>query len=110
MLSNTRPARVQNAIYWRPATSYTDGIPSGFDGSSRSQSTLPLSLSYARSMRSDHVPTKISPPAVATIPLRVGWYVPVLVIPFAASDGTTPRGTCHLMVPSLRSYAVNCDH
>src|SRR5262245_37713526 len=53
---------------------------------------------------------KISPPAVATIPLRVGWYVPVFLIPFAASDGTTPSGTCHLIVPSFRSYAVNSAH
>src|SRR6185369_12184255 len=58
-------------------------------------------------MRSDDVPTKSSPPPVATGPPRGAW-LPVPVT--GASLLTSPSGICHRIVPLLRSYAVICDH
>src|SRR5262245_5571563 len=91
------------AMYCRPATSYTAGTPSVAAGSAFSQRTLPVSWSYARSLRSDEVPTKSRPPAVTTGPPRGAW------LP-AAIPGNSPSGICHRMVPLFRSYAVNWDH
>src|SRR6516225_9056890 len=60
-----RPPPTQNTTYSRPPTSYTDATPSTAAGTSIDHSTLPVSWSYARSLRSDDVPTNSKPPAVA---------------------------------------------
>src|SRR5690606_25532085 len=95
--------------YWRPSTSYTAGTPSVAAGRSYSQSTSPVSTSRARNLRSDDVPTKSTPPAVTTGPPRGAW-LPVLRMPRSARNDTSPFGTCHMIVPVFRSYAVSCDH
>src|SRR5690606_4890114 len=93
----------------RPSTSYTAGTPSVAASSSYFHSTSPVSRSYARKARSDDVPTNSRPPAVATGPPRGAW-LPVPVMPCAASELTSPFGICHSITPSLRSYAVIWDH
>src|ERR1700758_3995861 len=45
------------------------------------------------------------PPAVTT-GFTFGKCEPVLVMPRAASSGTSPKGTCQRIPPELRSYAV----
>src|SRR5258705_6942335 len=82
-------------------------MPSGFACSSCSQTTAPVSLSYARSIRSCELARNTRPPAVATGPF-LGRTVPVFMMPCAASPGALPSGTRHLMTPSLRSYATSC--
>ena len=47
-----------------------------------------------------------SPPAVTTGP-TFGKWLPVFVMPFAASSSTSPSGICYLIVPWFRSYAVS---
>src|SRR5690606_40533008 len=39
-----------------------------------------------------------------------GAWLPVPVMPCAARELTSPFGICHSITPSLRSYAVICDH
>ena len=77
-------------------------------GISIDQSTLPVSTSNARICRS-RVPVKTRPPAVTTGP-TFGKWLPVFLMPFAASSSTSPSGICHLIVPRFRSYAVSVLH
>src|SRR3954469_25470076 len=98
-------------IIWRPLTAKLAGTPSEATGVSTSHTTLPVSRSYARNLRSDPVATNTSPPAVTSGPPRGQW---APVGPFhsgiCGSPVTVPLGTCHLMSPVLRSYAVSVDH
>src|SRR3954454_3736409 len=75
------------------------------------QTTLPLSRSRGWNFRSEPGATNTSPPPVTSGPPR-GQCAPVG--PFHAGisgrPATVPFGTCHLISPVLRSYAVNCDH
>jgi len=76
--------------------------------SSVRQISLPVSASSARTKRS-RLPVKINPPAVTTGP-TLGKWPPVSLRSFAASSGTTPSGTCHLICPTFRSYSVMVVH
>jgi hypothetical protein len=104
--------RALNATYWRPPVSYTAGIPTGLCSTSFSHSTRPVSLSYARIVRSPPVAAKIRPPAVTTGPLRLtpSQEPPVSLIPRAANCGTVPNGTRQRITPSLRSSATSSAH
>src|SRR3954453_18532236 len=98
-------------IICRPLISKLAGIPSDATGVSGSHTPFPLARSYARNLRSDPVATKTRPPAVTSGPPR-GQCAPVG--PFhsgiSGRPATVPFGTCHLISPVLRSYAVSCDH
>src|SRR3954451_10201011 len=98
------PPPTQKTTYSRPPTSYTVGTPSTAAPTSIDHSTLPVSWSYARSFRSDDVPTKISPPPVAATPPR-GAKLPCSVLPPGRLE-ISPSGTCHRILPLFRSYAV----
>src|SRR6266511_4528463 len=81
-------------------------MPLAFPGSAPVHSTRPLSSSYARTLRSAPA-TNTSPVLVTTIPLRAP-RPPVLGGPPRASvPRSSPSGTCHLIVPVFRSYAVS---
>src|SRR6188508_306118 len=75
------------------------------------QTTFPFSRSYARNLRSEPVATNTRPPPVTSGPPR-GQCAPVG--PFhsgiSGRPATVPFGTCHLISPVFRSYAVSCDH
>jgi hypothetical protein len=63
-------------------------------------------------VRSDAVATNTSPPAVTSGPPR-GMCAPESagMLEFDPGGGVTPpSGTCHLISPVLRSYAVSSDH
>src|SRR5580765_8342562 len=102
-----RPPPTQKTTNCRPPTSYTVGTPSTAAPTSIDHNTLPVSWSYARSLRSDEVPTKSSPPPVAATPPR-GAKLPCSVLA-SGSPGISPFGTCQTIFPLLRSYAVICD-
>src|SRR6185436_19735951 len=103
-----RPPPTQKTTYSRPPASYTVGTPSTAAPTSIDHSTLPVSWSYARSLRSDEVPTNSRPPPVAATPPR-GAKLPCSVLP-PGKPAISPSGTCQTIFPVLRSYAVICDH
>src|SRR5712691_2555630 len=81
-------------------------MPLAGPGSVPVHSTWPFSSSYARTLRSPPA-TNTIPALVTTIPLRAPT-PPVLAGPPAAKvAGSSPIGTCHLIVPAFRSYAVS---
>ena len=89
-------------MYWRPFTSYTAGIPSGRAGRTRSHSTAPVCL-----VERAHGPIAVGPDEQQAAgrrdqPVAVDALAfPVSRIPRAASSGTVPMGTAHLIVPLL---------
>src|SRR5262245_9149968 len=95
---------------WRPPTSYVAGTPSDPVGRSLLHTILPVSRSYARTVRSDAVATKSNPPAVASGPPR-GMCAPVFAGRLASAGAVTPpSGMRHLISPVFKSYAVISDH
>ena len=78
-----------------------DLIHRGHSLESGSDLRLPQHLA-GRGVQSSDLPVTRYPPAVTMGP-TLGKCEPVFLIPFAANSGTSPRGTCHLMVPWLRS-------
>ena len=84
-------------------------MPSEPFGSECTQSSLPLSRSYARTFRSGPVPRKIRPPAVTSGAFR-GYWAPV---PFgmlnSGGASTSPVVMRHLMSPVFRSYYTISD-
>src|SRR4249920_2830714 len=65
-------------------------------------SCAPLSVSHARIALSRPAPNS-TPEAVTITPLSMPG-VPVLVMPRAASSGSSPKPTRHLMAGTFRSY------
>src|SRR5262245_66307988 len=81
-------------------------MPLEFPGSVPLHNTAPVSSSYARALPSPPA-TNTRPLLVTTIPLRAP-SPPVLDgPPRAIVCRSSPIGTCHLIVPVLRSYAVS---
>src|SRR5216684_4938160 len=107
-----------SVMYWRPFKRYVIGDPDCGAGMKTAPTSLPVALSYARSIAPrapDGVVAKPASPAITTVlvvstpmiperPVR-GIFRPLSAGLFLMLSGVSPCGTCHTISPLSRLIA-----